>query len=162
MLRDFALVAMRVHGKKVNLLKACKNVRKMILAFSTHYVFNIFLHFLLEKLLFILFLNIIRQEAVKKNSIRHPIQLPNYMGCMPHGILHVFLKTLFYTKMSFKILKFSNRPSCQSFPRAIYFRSRLLCCCCCRPKLYRVSRENPTMFVFNITFLWSHDFQFLF
>jgi hypothetical protein len=38
---------------------------------------------------------------------------------VPHGILIVF-RTIF-TKMSFKILKFSNRPLHQSFFRAFYF-----------------------------------------
>jgi hypothetical protein len=42
-------------------------------------------------------------------------ETPHTVYGLPRGILHVF-----YTKMSFKILKFSNRPSCQSSSRAIY------------------------------------------
>jgi hypothetical protein len=39
--------------------------------------------------------------------MRHPIQLPNYMGCL----MEIYTSlTLFYSRMSFKILKFSNRP----------------------------------------------------
>jgi hypothetical protein len=45
--------------------------------------------------------------------MRHPIQLLNYMRCLMESL------TLFYTKMSFKILKFSNRPS-------VFFPSNLL------------------------------------
>jgi hypothetical protein len=40
--------------------------------------------------------------------MRHPIQLPNYMGCLMEFYTSL---TLFYAKMKFKILKFSNRPS---------------------------------------------------
>jgi hypothetical protein len=43
--------------------------------------------------------------------MRHPIQSPNYMG----SLMEIYTSlTLFYTKISFKILKFSNRPSCIS------------------------------------------------
>jgi hypothetical protein len=54
--------------------------------------------------------------------MRQWVQLPNYMGYLMEFYTSL---TLFYTKMSFKILKFSNRPSCQSFSRAIYFSKEL-------------------------------------
>jgi hypothetical protein len=46
--------------------------------------------------------------------MRHPIQLPNYMGCLMEFYSSL---ALFYTKMSFKILKTDY----QSFAQAIYF-----------------------------------------
>jgi hypothetical protein len=48
--------------------------------------------------------------------MRHPIQLPNYIGCLME--FYTSLK-LFYTTMNFKILKFANRPS-------VFFPSNLL------------------------------------
>jgi hypothetical protein len=48
--------------------------------------------------------------------MRHPIQLPNYMACLVEFYSSL---TLFYTQMSFKILKFSNRP-------LVFFPSNLL------------------------------------
>jgi hypothetical protein len=52
--------------------------------------------------------------------MRHPIQLGNNMGCLMEFYMSL---TLFYTKMSFKFLKFSNRPS-------VFFPSSLLYTIC--------------------------------